>query len=297
VTGALSTFSPYEILLIVKRRLLSTSLGIFSAGIVLLTLSACATVQAPSKDDPWESANRAVYAFNEKLDRYALKPVSRGYVTVTPKPVRESVTNFFSNIGDVYNAANNLLQLRITDGVEDIMRIVINTVFGVGGLFDVATEAKLPKHNQDFGLTLGHYGVPSGPYLVLPFFGPSTVRDGVGLVGNYFINPLTYVNPDALSWSLYGLNVVNTRANLLGASDLLDSAAIDEYSLLRNVYLQRRESQISADGASEQLPTYDNEDSNPNLSDTASKAAQPMTARRQSTNRENSLHSSDTSKE
>ena len=113
-----------------------------------------------------------------------------------PQPVRDSVTNFFSNIGDVYIAANNLLQLKITDGVSDIMRVVINTVFGVGGLFDVATLAKLPKHDNDLGLTLGHYGVPSGPYLVLPLFGPSTVRDAVGSVGNYYVNPLSYVHPD-----------------------------------------------------------------------------------------------------
>jgi phospholipid-binding lipoprotein MlaA len=178
-------------------------------------------------------------------------------VFVTPQPVRDSVTNFFSNIGDVYIAANNLLQLKIADGVEDIMRIVINTIFGVGGLFDVATLAKLPKHDNDFGLTLGHYGVPSGPYLVLPLFGPSTVRDGVGMVGNYFINPLTYVKPDSVSWALYGVNLINTRANLLGASDVLEGAALDKYSFVRNAYLQRRRYLLSAGGAaSTALPDY-----------------------------------------
>lgn len=120
----------------------------------------------------------------------------------------------------------------------------------------MASDFRLPKHDQDFGLTLGHYGVPPGPYLVLPFFGPSTVRDGVGLLGNYFINPLTYVDPAAVSWGLYGLNVVSTRANLLGASNLLEGAAIDKYSFLRNAYLQRRQYQLSDGHASNNLPDY-----------------------------------------
>jgi phospholipid-binding lipoprotein MlaA len=203
-------------------------------------LAGCATVQSPTKGDPLEGLNRTVFKFNDKVDQYALKPVAKGYVYITPQPVRNSVTNFFSNIGDVYIAANNLLQLKITDGVEDIMRIVINTTFGVGGLFDVATLAKLPKHDNDLGLTLGHYGVPAGPYLVLPLFGPSTVRDAVGSIGNYYVNPLSYIHPDGLSWALYGLNVINTRANLLGASDVLEGAALDKYSFVRNAYLQRR---------------------------------------------------------
>jgi phospholipid-binding lipoprotein MlaA len=227
-------------------------------GVAAFALAGCSTVQTPSKDDPWEGFNRTMFTFNDKVDQYALKPVAKGYVWATPQPVRDSVTNFFSNIGDVYNAANNILQLKIADGVEDIMRIVINTVFGVGGLFDVATLAKLPKHNQDLGLTLGHYGVPAGPYVVLPFLGPSTVRDAVGSAGNYFINPLTYVEPAALSWGLYGLNIVSTRANLLGATDVLEAAAIDKYSFVRNGYLQRRNYQLS-DGkgnSSSNLPDY-----------------------------------------
>jgi len=229
------------------------------AGLALAAsmLAGCATVQNPTKEDPLEGFNRTIFTFNDTVDQYAVKPVAKGYVFVTPQPVRDSVTNFFSNIGDVYIAANNLLQLKITDGVEDIMRIVINTIFGVGGLFDVATLAKLPKHDNDFGLTLGHYGVPAGPYLVLPLFGPSTVRDGVGMVGNYFINPLTYVKPDSVSWALYGVNLINTRANLLGASDVLEGAALDKYSFVRNAYLQRRRYLLSAGGgASTNLPDY-----------------------------------------
>jgi phospholipid-binding lipoprotein MlaA len=238
-----------------------------------VALAGCTTVQTPTKGDPLEGLNRTMFTVNDKLDQYALKPVAKGYVWATPQPVRDSVTNFFSNIGDVYIAANNLLQLKITDGVEDIMRIVINTVFGVGGLFDVATLAKLPKHDNDLGLTLGHYGVPAGPYLVLPLFGPSTVRDAVGSIGNYYINPLSYIHPDGLSWALYGLNVVNTRANLLGASDVLEGAALDKYSFVRNAYLQRRQYLLSDGRQSQALPNYGEEAPLPKYEDVDGAAA------------------------
>ena len=221
--------------------------------------------------------NRTVFKFNDKVDQYALKPVAKGYVYVMPQPVRDSVTNFFSNIGDVYIAANNLLQLKITDGVEDIMRIVINTTFGVGGLFDVATLAKLPKHDNDLGLTLGHYGVPAGPYLVLPLFGPSTVRDAVGSLGAYYINPLSYIHPDGLSWALYGVNIVNTRANLLSASDVLEGAALDKYSFVRNAYLQRRTYLLSQGkaGGNAALPDYGDNSALPKYDDVDGSAAAP----------------------
>ncbi|KFG95733.1 ABC transporter [Burkholderia paludis] len=227
-------------------------------------LSGCATVQTPTKGDPLEGFNRTMYKFNDTVDTYALKPVAKGYQYVVPQPVRDSVTNFFSNIGDVYVAANNIVQLRIADGVGDIMRVVINTVFGVGGLFDVATIAKLPKHTADFGITMGRYGVPSGPYLVLPLLGPSTLRDTAGLGVDYVGNPLTYVKPDGVSWGLFGVNLVNTRSNLLGAGDVLDAAALDKYSFVRNAYLQRRQMLISnargeagATSSSDALPKYD----------------------------------------
>lgn len=226
--------------------------------IAVAMLAGCASVQTPTPGDPLESVNRGVFKFNDTLDTYALKPVAKGYQQVVPEPVRRSVTNFFSNIGDVYIAANELLQLKIADGVGDIMRVTINTLFGVGGLFDVATLAKLPKHAADFGITLGHYGVPSGPYLVLPLLGPSTVRDATGLVVDYYGNPLTYVQPSSVSWALYGLNLVNTRANLLTTVDVLSGAALDKYSFVRNAYLQRRRFLITGgDGDGAQLPNYD----------------------------------------
>lgn len=220
-------------------------------------LAGCASVPTPTPGDPLEGLNRTVFKFNDTVDKYALKPVAQGYQFVVPQPVRTSVTSFFSNIGDVYIAANELLELKIADGVGDIMRVVINTVFGVGGLFDVATLAQLPKHSADFGITLGHYGVPSGPYLVLPLLGPSTARDAAGLVVDYYGNPLTYVSPSSVSWALYGVNLVNTRANLLATTDLLAAAALDKYTFVRNAYLQRRRFLISGGDGASNLPNYD----------------------------------------
>ncbi|KAE8758571.1 MULTISPECIES: MlaA family lipoprotein [Paraburkholderia] len=254
-----------------KRGVRTVQIATFA--LAAATLAGCSTVQTPTKGDPLEGLNRTIFTVNDKLDQYALKPVAKGYVFITPQPVRDSVTNFFSNIGDVYIAANNLLQLKITDGVEDIMRIVINTVFGVGGLFDVATLAKLPKHDNDLGLTLGHYGVPPGPYLVLPLFGPSTVRDAVGSIGNYYVNPLSYINPPGLTWALYGVNVINTRANLLNASDVLEGAALDKYSFVRNAYLQRRQYLLSDGKQSQSLPNYGDEAPLPKYDDVDSGAA------------------------
>jgi phospholipid-binding lipoprotein MlaA len=238
-------------------------------------LTGCASVQTPTPGDPLEGLNRTVFKFNDTVDAYALKPVAKGYQWVVPQPVRSSVTNFFSNVGDVYIAANELLQLKIADGVGDVMRVVINTVFGVGGLFDVATLAKLPKHSSDFGITLGHYGVPSGPYLVLPLLGPSTVRDTAGLAVDYYGNPLSYVQPSSVSWALYGVNLVNTRANLLTTVDVLSGAAIDKYSFIRNAYLQRRRFLISGTDGADGVPNYD--DSLPKYDDGAGQpgAGQP----------------------
>lgn len=259
-----------------KRGVLTVQIATFA--LAAATLAGCSTVQTPTKGDPLEGLNRTIFTVNDKLDQYALKPAAKGYVFITPQPVRDSVTNFFSNIGDVYIAANNLLQLKITDGVEDIMRIVINTVFGVGGLFDVATLAKLPKHDNDLGLTLGHYGVPTGPYLVLPLFGPSTLRDAVGSIGNYYVNPLSYIHPDGLSWALYGVNVINTRANLLSASDVLEGAALDKYSFVRNAYLQRRQYLLSDGKQSQALPNYGDEAPLPKYEDVEGGAAAPAGA-------------------
>lgn len=225
-----------------------------------LTLAGCASVSNPTPTDPIEGFNRTMYSFNDTLDRNVMVPVAKGYQFVVPQPARDMVTNFFSNVGDVYNLANNLLQLQITAAAQDLMRLTINTVFGIGGLVDFATPAGLPKHSQDFGVTLGKWGVPDGPYLVLPLLGPSTVRDTVGMVGNLYIDPTSYIKPDWVSYSLYGVRLVNTRANLLDASNLLNAAALDPYSFTRDAYLARRKYLISG-GASGNaaLPNYDDD--------------------------------------
>ncbi|AJP58986.1 ABC transporter [Pandoraea vervacti] len=226
-----------------------------------LALAGCATVTNPNPADPVEGFNRSMYKFNDTLDKAVLVPVAKGYRFTVPEPARDMVTNFFSNVGDVYNFANNLLQLEITAAVQDLMRLTINTVFGVGGLVDFATPAGLPKHSQDFGVTLGKWGVPDGPYLVLPLLGPSTARDTVGMAGNMFIDPTSYIKPDWVSYSLYGVRLINTRANLLDASNLLEAAALDPYSFTRDAYLARRKYLING-GASNNasLPNYEDED-------------------------------------
>ncbi len=228
------------------------ALTLLAAGVLL---TGCSTVQTPSKEDPLEGFNRTVFKINDKVDTVAIRPVAKAYNATLPQPVRSSISNFFSNIGDVTVAANEFLQGNVTFGVESVMRVVINSVFGLGGLFDVATQAKLPKHDTDFGLTLGHYGVPSGPYLVLPLLGPSTVRDASGYVVDRFIDPSSYIDPTWAAYVLYGVRAISLRASLLNATDLLADAALDKYSFVRNAYLQRRH-YLLGQGDSSALPNY-----------------------------------------
>ena len=223
-----------------------------------LVLAGCSTVRTPSANDPLEGVNRTIFTFNDTVDRYTLRPIAQGYQWAIPQPVRSGITNMFSNVGDVYTAANELLQLKITDAVSDLMRVVINTIWGVGGLFDVASVVNLPKHSEDFGLTLGHYGVPAGPYLVLPLLGPSDVRDGVGTIVDFELDPTSYINPVSIRNYIFVVRLINTRANLLGASDLLSNAALDKYSFVRDAYVQRRAYLLhGSSGNGAPLPSYD----------------------------------------
>ena len=215
-------------------------------------LSGCASVQQPHPDDPWEGFNRGVYAFNDTVDKAVLKPISKGYKAVTPELVDRGVTNFFGNIEDVTIALNNFLQLKIGDGLSDVMRVVVNSTFGMLGVLDVASEAGIEKHEEDFGQTLGYWGVDTGPYLVLPIFGPSNVRDGVGLVVDWNLDPIDSVDPDSDRWTLIALRAIDDRADLLSASKVLDQVAEDAYATLRDGYLQRRhflvmDGEVSAD--------------------------------------------------
>jgi phospholipid-binding lipoprotein MlaA len=222
-------------------------------------ISGCATGPDRKPGDPFEPVNRVMFNINDGVDRYVAVPVAKGYQKVTPQPLRTAVSNFFSNLGDLSNAANNLLQLKITDATEDIVRFAFNSTFGLFGLLDWATPAGLPKHHQDFGLTLGHWGVPSGPYLVLPLFGPSTVRDSMGLIVDVKFNPLNYIEPAERN-PLYILQFVSVRSDLLGASDLLQQAALDKYSFVRDAYTQQRKARLrgTSDNAAP-LPDYDDQ--------------------------------------
>ncbi|USE78452.1 VacJ family lipoprotein [Cupriavidus gilardii] len=219
-----------------------------------LCCGACATGPNANPADPLEPMNRAIHTVNDKIDTYVAVPVAKGYRRVTPQPVRTAVTNVFNNVGDVGNAINNLLQGKGVAAAESVMRVAINTVLGLGGLIDIATPAGLPRHPQDLGLTLGTWGVPSGPYLVLPLFGPSTVRDGIGMAGDVFADPVTYMDP---AWrnSLFALQFVNTRSNLLDATSLLEQAALDKYSFVRDAYLQQRRQRLRGSEAGD-LPDY-----------------------------------------
>lgn len=205
------------------------------------TLCGCAT--GPDPRDPLEPFNRKVYAFNEGADRMVLKPVAKGYVAVVPQLARRGVTNFFNNnFNMVVTTFNDALQLKGTKVPVDIARIVTNLVFGLGGLIDVATALKIEARREDFGQTLGYWGVASGPYLVLPLLGSSSPRDTVGLAVDFVVSPFFYLDPNAqVRWGMLALDIVNTRANLFEAEKMLDAAAMDRYSFLRDSYLQRRE--------------------------------------------------------
>jgi phospholipid-binding lipoprotein MlaA len=205
------------------------------------TLAGCAT--GPNPRDPYESVNRKVFAFNEGVDKVLLKPVAKGYVFIMPTFARRGVTNFFNNLGMVVTTFNDAVQLKGSKVPVDIARFTTNLVFGLGGLIDVASEYNIEYRVEDFGQTMGHYGAGSGPYLVLPLIGPSTVRDGSGLAVDFVVSPFFYVehSEPGVRWGLFALDIVDTRANLLEAENFLEQAALDRYSFLRDSYLQRRE--------------------------------------------------------
>ena len=209
---------------------------------VAALLGGCATTHnGPANPaDPLESMNRGIFSFNEGLDNAVLKPVATAYQTVTPRVARQGVTNFFDNLGDAWSFVNNALQGQGEGAYNSMVRFTVNSVLGIGGLFDIASEAGILRHKQDFGQTLGRWGVPTGPYLVLPFWGPSTLRDASGQIVDAYGYPANNIDNIRLRNSLYGLRVVNTRADLLKAGDMLDSVALDKYSLMRDVYLRSR---------------------------------------------------------
>lgn len=197
--------------------------------------------QAASEDDPWEGFNRPIFRFNDTVDSYALKPIAQGYRAVTPQFVEDGVHNVFGNIGDVGNLANNLLQGKLHNAGVDTSRLIFNTTFGLLGFFDVAKHMGLRKSDEDFGQTLGVWGLDSGPYLVIPFLGPSTVRDAAGRVPDSFLQPYPYMDHVPTRNVTMGVEVIDTRANLLQAERLISG---DKYIFIRNAYLQSREFKV-----------------------------------------------------
>lgn len=224
--------------------------------LMVLALTACATSNNPK--DPLESFNRAIFTFNDTLDQAAVKPAATFYQSVLPSFVQTGVSNFFGNLGDVWTAVNNLMQGKLEDGMSDIMRVALNSTLGFGGLLDIGSEAGMVKHREDFGQTLGKWGVAPGPYVVLPVFGPSTLRDTVAFPLDFKADPWAYKDPVNVRNMGTALRLVDRRAAILDASNLVEEAALDKYSFIRDAYLQRRASQIRDNG-----PEPDNHDAVP----------------------------------
>lgn len=226
-----------------------TRLGKLGAVLLLVVASGCASTGAHDPRDPFENFNRSMFSFNDTLDKVALKPVATVYSDVVPSFIQTGIGNFFGNIGDVWSTVNNLLQGRLERGFTGVMRVAVNTVLGFGGVLDISSEAGLTRHKEDFGETLGVWGVQSGPYVVLPLFGSLTVRDTAGLPFDIYGNLWTYKRP--VAWRNVGtaVRLVDQRAAVLDASNLVDDAALDKYQFVRDAYLQRRASQINDGGA------------------------------------------------
>jgi phospholipid-binding lipoprotein MlaA len=228
--------------------------------IAAAALGACATAQNPR--DPLEPFNRTMFGFNEGLDDAVFRPVVKVYTKAVPDTLRTGVGNFFSNLGDVWTGVNNLLQGKPDQAVSDAGRVLINSTIGMLGLFDFASDMGLQRHNEDFGQTLGRWGVGGGAYVVLPVFGPRTVRDGFGLALDLYVYPVGFVPHVATRNTIWGVGFLDTRTNLIEASNLLDEAAIDRYTFVRESYLQRRRNQIY-DGDPPPLPQSPKDDDEP----------------------------------
>lgn len=236
---------------------------------VTLVLGGCATTKTLVTDarggpgarlDPWEKWNRKVFAFNEGLDEKFLKPVATAYAEIVPQLVRRGVDNFFANVADGWSAVNNVLQAKGEPAFTDVVRFTTNTFFGLGGILDVASEFGLEHHYEDFGQTLGRWGFGAGAYVVWPLIGSSTVRDSIALPLDRNASPALYINDGRWQFGVVGLQIINTRARLLGASEVLDDIALDKYSFVRDAYLQRRRSLVF-DGDAPDLPDPSEPDS------------------------------------
>ena len=240
----------------------------------------CASVSNPTPQDPWESYNRSMFQFNETVDQALLKPIASGYEALTPQPARTCIHNIFNNLGDVWSGLNSFLQGRIPDGINTFGRVLFNSTMGLGGCIDVASMNGSRRIVNDLGVTLGVWGFDAGPYVVLPFWGASTVRDGAALgisaVTVSSNTPILEIDNVPVRNSILGLKVVDTRASLLDADELVNDIALDKYSFIRDAYLQRRKALVAgqrvdpnspydaapASGTNGNLPQYDDPDAN-----------------------------------
>ena len=228
-----------------------------------LLLVGCASAPTANPKDPWESMNRSVARFNDKVDDNVLKPVATGYRNVVPDLIQTGVRNVFNNFADMWSTVNNLLQLKPANTAESLGRVIVNTVFGIYGIFDVATYIKLERHPEDFGQTLGYWGVPNGPYLVLPLFGPSTLRDGASLPVDFAVSPTKLIADIPTRNEVFALRLVSKRAELLKSGSMLEEASIDKYSFTRDAYLQYRRSQIYDGNPPDEEDSNDDPSANP----------------------------------
>ena len=226
--------------------LIPTALRSASIAILFGVLQGCATGPNANPADPMEPLNRAVFSFNDGIDRTIIRPVAVAYDAVTPTPIQTGVRNFFGNLDDVVSIINNFLQFKPFETVETLTRVGVNTFFGFGGFLDIGTEMRLSKNKQDFGQTLGVWGVGPGPYLVLPLLGPSSVRDTAGRVVEGNVDVLNYAHDVSNRNAVTGFRIVDKRAELLAITDALEKAALDKYSFSRDLYLQRRANSIGS---------------------------------------------------
>ena len=207
-----------------------------------LLLGGCATTRNPK--DPIEGFNRAMYGLNEAIDTVAIKPVAKGYDAVLPSPVKRGVANFFGNIDDVFIGVNNLLQGKGITAASDLGRVIVNSTVGIFGFFDIASNIGMEKHDEDFGQTFGRWGIGSGAYVVVPFFGPRNVRDTVGLVLDVKADPINHIKKVRARNTLLVTRIISDRAQLLPADKVIEEAALDKYAYIRDAYLQRRRNLI-----------------------------------------------------
>jgi phospholipid-binding lipoprotein MlaA len=246
-------------------------------GIVFaLSLSACVTLPAnhtPPPQDPWESWNRGVYKVNDKLDRAFAKPVAKTYVRIVPHPIRTGVSNFFDNLAMTTVMLNDALQGKVKAAATDLGRFVINSTIGLGGILDPATPMGLQHNNEDFGQTLGHWGVHPGPFIELPLLGPSDLRDGPSRLVDAYTNPHAYIHNTDVKWGLYGVYLVDERASLLSLDETLKNV-YDPYAFIRDAYLQRRAYLVS-DGKVSEEPLVDPGDDTPDSDKGAAPAGKP----------------------